>query len=84
MPKQIFKKGTKKHAKIDMISEDGDLLEEYPTDSFDGSNTGDGELYYYNGGFFEIDRERDGNKVLLGQIKDKSRIRMWKKQYKIR
>lgn len=57
-----------KWEKIAEIEEDGIFLEDYPTDSFDGSNTGDAELYYYNGKIYEINRERGGDKVLFGEV----------------
>ncbi len=65
---KTFRKGLKKYQKINLIEEKGNLLEEYPTDSFDGSNTGDASLHCFKGKIFEINRERDGNKVTLGEV----------------
>jgi len=64
----IFKKGLTKKKKIELVEDKGELLEDYPTDSFDGSNTGNAELYCFKGKVFEIDREEDGDRVKFGQV----------------
>jgi hypothetical protein len=65
------------------IESEGKLLDEYPTDDFDGSNSGEGELYYYKGYFYELTKEIDGNRKRLGKIKDKEQINIFKKRYNI-
>jgi len=64
----IFKKGISKREKINLVEDKGEFLEDYPTDSFGGSNTGDAELYCFKGKAFEVNKERDGNKVQFGQV----------------
>lgn len=64
----IFKKGISKREKIDLVEDKGEFLEDYPTDSFGGSNTGTAELYCFKGKVFEIDREEVGEKVKFGQV----------------
>ena len=55
---------------IRVLEEDGELLQEYPTDSWGGSNTGDGAVYKYEGKYYEVDRKRDSDKVRVGELKD--------------
>jgi hypothetical protein len=44
---------------IKILEDKGVVLEEYPTDSEDGSNTGDGVLYKYDGKFYEVVKDRE-------------------------
>lgn len=77
---------TKRKNTINMIFKvtgEGILLEEYPTDSFNGSNTGDGQLFFYKGKFYEINRERgDERNVLFSEMKDPEQIKIYKEKYK--
>jgi hypothetical protein len=63
------------------IRESGDFLEGYPTDSFDGSNSGDGELWFWKDTFWEINKERGGTKVILGKITNPQQIKILKKKW---
>jgi len=61
-------KKMKKSELIVLIENEGEFLRDYPTDSFGGSNTGDAEVYLWKGNEWEINKERDGNKVEVGKI----------------
>jgi hypothetical protein len=62
------KKSIPKKELIRMVESDGELLEEYPTDSWGGSNTGDAQVFSYMENVYEIDKESDGNRVRIGKI----------------
>jgi len=88
--KAVLKKNPPIRSIFSRLEEEGIELDSYPTDSFGGSNTGDETLYYYNGDFYEVNKElfygdseypgRTG-KMSVNKITDEEQIENLREQY---